>query len=259
MKRMYDTLLAGMLLAAPLFVSCEKDLSINPNPESRMAFVYKNTEDSLVSNSFAYYEDDVVIDTVWLDVMLYGTLEDYDRPIALEQVTTGENDAVPGKHYVAFDDAQLATYYKLPANQLETKLPIVLLRDASLKEENYTLKITFKPNEYFGQSVKERASRSVLIADQLVRPNNWDGTMEWFFGEYGTEKHFFLIQTFGGNWDDAYIEEEILAYYYTDQMVLMGMARRAGEALSELNAEREANGLGLLKEADGTVVEIPIF
>lgn len=83
--------------------------------------------------------------------------------------------------------------------------------------------------------------------------------MEWFFGEYGTEKHFFLIQTFGGNWDDAYIEEEILAYYYTDQMVLMGMARRAGEALSELNAEREANGLGLLKEADGTVVEIPIF
>lgn len=37
------------------------------------------------------------------------------------------------------------------------------------------------------------------------------------------------------------------------------MARRAGEALSELNAEREANGLGLLKEADGTVVEIPIF
>ena len=118
---------------------------------------------------------------------------------------------------------------------------------------------TFKPNEYFGQSVKERASRSVLIADQLVRPNNWDGTMEWFFGEYGTEKHFFLIQTFGGNWDDAYIEEEILAYYYTDQMVLMGMARRAGEALSELNAEREANGLGLLKEADGTVVEIPIF
>lgn len=90
MKRIYDTLLAGMLLAAPLFVSCEKDLSINPNPESRMAFVYKYTEDSLVSNSFAYYEDDVVIDTVWLDVMLYGTLEDYDRPIALEQVTTGE-------------------------------------------------------------------------------------------------------------------------------------------------------------------------
>ena len=135
----------------------------------------------------------------------------------------------------------------------------MLLRDASLKEENYTLKITFKPNGYFGQSVKERASRSVLIADQLVRPNNWDGTMEWVFGEYGTEKHFFLIQTFGGNWDDAYIEEEILAYYYTDQMVLMGMARRAGEALSELNAEREANGLGLLKEADGTVVEIPIF
>lgn len=39
----------------------------------------------------------------------------------------------------------------------------------------------------------------------------------------------------------------------------MGMARKAGEELAKLNAEREANGEGLLKEADGTVVEIPIF
>lgn len=259
MKKIY-VLLMGISLIGTLFVSCEQDLPINQNPESRMAFVYDNLEDSVVTSSFAYYEDDIVIDTVWFDVMLYGMPVDYDRPIALEQVKTGQNDAVAGTHYVPFDDVELASkYYILPANALKATLPIILKRDASLKTDNYNLKITFKPNDAFMASVKERSSRGIIIADQLVKPNSWNYVMDYFFGDYGKEKHFFLIQTFGGNWDDEYIEKEILSYYTTDQMVIMGKARRAGEELAKLNAERETNGEGQLKEKDGTVVEFPIF
>lgn len=259
MKKIY-MLLAGIPLLGILLASCEKDLSINSNPESRIAFVYEDAEDSLVSCTFAYYEDDVVIDTVWLEVMLYGMPTDYDRLISLEQIMTGNNDAVSGTHYVPFDDNELMSkFYKLPANALKTQIPVVLKRDPSLKNEDFMLKIGIKPNDTFVYSVKERNSRVLLLADQLIKPNNWDATVEWFFGEYGKEKHFFLIQVFGGEWNEEYIENEILSYYYTDQTVLMGMARKAGEELAKLNAEREANGEGLLKEADGTVVEIPIF
>ncbi len=244
-------------LACTFFASCEKDLPINSDPESRLAFVYEYTEDSVVTSTFAYYSEDVVYDTVWLDITLYGMPVDYERPIALEQVMTGQNDAVSGVHYVPFDDPDLvANYYVFPANALSSKIPFVVKRDPSLKTADYKLKITFKPNEAFGYSVKERSTRSILIADQLVKPNNWDYSINYFFGDYGKEKHRFLSQVFEANWDEEYIENEILSHM-SDQIVIMGMVRKAGQALADLNAEREAAGLEPLKEEDGTVVTIP--
>ena len=253
------TLVCCSLLVASALAGCEKDLPINQNPESRMAFVYERMKDTLVTRSFAFYNDDVMFDTVWLDFMLLGVPADHERPIAFRQLPTGQHDAVPGVHYVPFDDPGLAGFYKLPANALSVTVPFVFKRDASLKEDDYRLKITFEANEAFVISIKERATRTILISDQLVKPNRWDGLMDYFFGKYGKEKHRFLAQTFGGKWDDEYLDKEIHANAYSDQVLIMNMVRRAYEALATLNAQRAAakGAPDPLKEADGTIVEFP--
>ena len=72
----------------PMFTACEKDLPVYENSQCWLKFNYERDADSLVSYSFAYGPSEVTVDTVWVKVQLMGSVEDYDRPIALEQVMT---------------------------------------------------------------------------------------------------------------------------------------------------------------------------
>ena len=61
-----------------------------------------------------------------------GFLSDQNRPVRLEQVSTGEDDAIPGVHYVSFDDPDFTRLCFVPANQNRTQVPVIaggLLRD----------------------------------------------------------------------------------------------------------------------------------
>ena len=60
------------------------------------------------------------------------------------------------------------------------------------------------------------------------------------------------IEQTGKKWDDEYIESLIKG----DSNYLKYLVRKMSARLSEVNAERTAKGLDVLKEADGTIVEI---
>ena len=155
MKRFIFYILAwvGVLSLA----SCEKDLPVYSDSTSRLNFYYdisstKNFRPELArsSYSFVYGPETAVDDTLWFEVETMGFLADNDRPISLEQVQVdGANNAVADKHYQSFSTPSLQKYYVVPAGKARTKIPVVLLRDASLKTENVVLKFAIKPNEYF--------------------------------------------------------------------------------------------------------------
>ena len=65
-------------------------------------------------------------------------------------------------------------------------------------------------------------------------------------------KHQFLIDESGEKWDDDYIDSLMTGDSLYLRYIMSKMSRR----LSAINAERQAKGLDVLKEADGTVVEI---
>ncbi len=88
--------------------------------------------------TFVYEAPAVVRDTVYIPVNTIGGITDKDRPVKLEQITeytyTYVRDpvtnqitdtiaterpfkAVPGKHYVAFDDPSIASLMVIKANQ----------------------------------------------------------------------------------------------------------------------------------------------
>ena len=165
-----------------------------------------------------------------------------------------------GRHYVSFSDPSLATYYTIPAGKARTKIPVVLLRDASLQSQTVTLRFSIQANENFQNGYPEFQTRTLTFTDQLAEPSEWINLelpypaypQYTYFGKWGPVKHKFLIDETGEKWDDDYIKQLLEG----DSGYLTYMIRKMSKRLDAVNAERQAQGLDVLKEADGTPVVI---
>lgn len=247
-------------------VSCEKDLQVFNDPTCRLNFYYdnlettKNFKDDYAQGNYSFiYKGDVTQDTVWVEMESMGKLSDKDRPIELEQLDTTATMAVAGKHYVAFSDPSLAKYYVMPAGKARTKVPIVILRDASLKKETVVLKYRIKPNAYFESGYGVFQTRSLAITDRLSEPSYWKKAFDMggysyslydCIGDWGAVKHQFMINVTGKAWDDDFIE----SFMTGDNSYLNYLLGKLVNELAKTNAEREAQGLPDLCEEDGTPV-----
>ncbi len=163
-NRLYEAL-AVLLLVAPFFIACEKDLPVYENQECWLKFEYRYWRDTLSNKSFAYHE--MPTDTVWVKVQLMGFPADHDRIIPLKQVPVGDHDAVSGEHYVPFDDTELLQkYYFIPKGEVMREVPIVLKRASSLDAADYTLRLTIGENEFFSAGSKESLSKRIVISNE---------------------------------------------------------------------------------------------
>ena len=117
MKQLINILIGCLFLFG--MSSCEKDLPVYETPDCWLNFVYYNYDGSILetekvtdeiryaSYSFVYAGDEVEIDTVWFEISTMGFVSDEDRPLELEQIQTGKNDAKADVHYVAFTNEEL--------------------------------------------------------------------------------------------------------------------------------------------------------
>ena len=265
------------VVVAVVLAACENDLELFSDPTCRLNFYYedaqvvKNFKDEMskTNYSFVYSGMGIEKDTIWLEVESMGFVSDHDRTITLHQVdTAGVVQAVPGTHYVAFNDPGVASYYVMPAGKARTKLPVVLLRDKSLSEETVVLKIQIQANEYFQPGYDVFQSRSITFTDRLSMPGNWEkgyplpglesyfptyaNYLYYYFGRWGQAKHKFLIEQTGQKWDDDYIEGLMKG----DDSYLSYLSQKLNNVLAQVNAERQQQGLGVLCEADGTPVSL---
>lgn len=256
MKTLY-VILAGFVLLM-LLASCEKDYSLFETTNCYLNFNYEDmTSDeitdgmSTTSYSFVYEGDDVKVDTLWFEVIAMGFLSDEDRPFVLKQFPVeGVDNAVPGVHYVAFDDADLVKYYRIPRGQNTVKIPVVLLRnDPELQKKMMVLKFGFEENDFFAPGYKEMVARTVQIRDFLTEPVGW-----WRanMGTYGQMKHRLMIQWTGEPWDEAYIKE----FGSGDSAYRSYMRQWLRRKLKEENDKRLADpNIGdVYREENGTAV-----
>ena len=165
--------------------SCEKDLPVYETPDCWLNFVYYSYDGSVLgteevtdemryaSYSFVYVGDEVEVDTVWFEVSTMGFVSDEDRPLELEQILTGKNDAKADVHYVAFTNEELKAKYMIPARKTGTKIPVVVKRDPSLSNGDVTLQFTFKDNGYFKPGYDGLTTRTLSISSKLTKPSVW--------------------------------------------------------------------------------------
>ena len=257
MKKIIKHILCGACLLT--MTSCEKELELYNTQDCWLNFYYDWTPEegdwkeewTRSSYSFVYDGSDATEHTEYYTVETMGFLSDQDRLFELEQVMTGNNDAKAGIHYVPFDDATLKSLYVIRAGETKAEIPIILKRDASLKETDVILQFRIKDNGIFKPGYERFQMRTLTISDKLVEPTAWNTTyFFYYFGSYGPVKHQFQIDQTGERFDDEYINYLMNG----DSGYVNYIYEKLVRQLAEYNAEREAQGLGVLCEADGTPV-----
>ena len=252
-------------------LACEEALPDYNTTWSGVQFVLGQTlNPERFSYSFIGKEETRMMDTLWFTVRPQGLLPERNCRIRLEQYEGkewkyiyGEDGAIAdsvlrvfphqaeaGIHYVAFDDADLVKYYRIPRGQNTVKIPVVLLRnDPELQKKMMVLKFGFEENDFFAPGYKEMVARTVQIRDFLTEPVGW-----WRanMGTYGQMKHRLMIQWTGEPWDEAYIKE----FGSGDSAYRSYMRQWLRRKLKEENDKRLADpNIGdVYREENGTAV-----
>jgi hypothetical protein len=160
-----------------------------------------------------------VKDTVYIRINTIGGITDQNRAGKLEQVTEYDityirdpltnkitdsivkekpNKAVPGTHYLALNDPSMQSLLVIRAGKAFDSLPIILLRDASLKTNSYRLRLRIVANNEFAIGETKAIEKTIVFSDRLERFESWKtdaGTSPAFstFGKYSIAKHQFMI------------------------------------------------------------------
>jgi hypothetical protein len=230
------------ILALTVVAGCYKDES-----SDRIDFATRAETDTLRTYSFVFESEHTTQYILWINMSTEGFVRDYPRTVTFKQAPAidGNEDAVPGVHFVPFDDPQVKAKYVIPAGAATASFPIILLRDPSLQESARTLRIVLEENEHFLLSAdKYRLYRNIVFVDMLTQPRMWVP----FFGAYGEAKHRFMIELTGLLFDDEWCTENF--WYASNIDYIYYLQGWFQEKLEERNA-REGSPL---KEKDGTEV-----
>lgn len=195
--------------------------------------VHIQLKDTLaMSYTFIYEDAAVTRDTVLIDLKTIGGIADHNRAVTVEQipeyditykydpttnkvtdstVTPKPYTAVAGKHYIPFTDKGAQAIMFIAADSATGKLPIILLRDTSLKTNSYRLRIRLTANDEFAIGEKYAIERTIIFSDKLERFDSWKvdnytAPAYSYFGKYSTGKHQFMIDVLKTRIDEAWYQ-----------------------------------------------------
>lgn len=213
MKNFQYIVVAGILL---LMFSCKKADYVRYSDVARLQFgpelqwLYFTPyayNDTLKQQTFFYEANTVVADTVYFDIYTIGKETSQDRSFTLKQEQIpGAYNAIPGQHYKDFSDPEVRKNYVIKAGQSHSLVPIILIRDISLKTNSAVLKFIIAEDENFKFGQEQFLWRKLIFTDRLSRPNAWtDAYSTNTFGKYSMVKHKFMIDSTGQKWDQDFL------------------------------------------------------
>ena len=174
---------------------------------------WADTKDSVV---YTFAGKSVDKATVNLLVNLMGLPADHDRIIRLH-VDAANTTAQEGKHY-----ERLAGEYTLEAGEMQTVVPVVLLKDVSLTERSYRLTLALDATDELRLGVTQRTVASIVMSNILVKPSYWEAFwMDYMFGPYSRKKHEIFIQVLGHDFPATSAEYSAMGDYWQTVMYHM--------------------------------------
>ena len=212
MKKTKIFLVALVVMA---LASCKEDpflfndvatLQFGP-PQSAIYQQGSNAAGSLRAYTFFYESVDTRRDTLFFDIYAIGGVSSKDRSFKLEQVQVeGVNNAIAGTHYISFDDPAVSKNLVIKAGQVHSLVPVILLRDVSLKTSDAVLSFNIVENENFKKGEANYLWRRLDFTDRINKPAAWAGTYQnTYYGKYSTVKHKFMMDNTGELWDQDFM------------------------------------------------------
>ncbi|MDE5610974.1 MAG: DUF4843 domain-containing protein [Odoribacter sp.] len=231
-----------------------------------IARVQMSGDEEVLYDFFYKDRNTVMRDTVYLTVHTIGDPEGRARRIVLEQipeydvdyqydnkgnlidsvVTEKPNKAVAGVHYVAMNSEEMQPLLFVAPGAVSVQVPVILLRDASLRTEEVRLCLKLVATEDFQLGEASQLSRTIIFADKLSKPSKWNASIDrYYFGTYSARKHEFMYSVAGEKIDD-----EWFTWVMMDFAELTYFKNKFKNALEKYNADPEniAQGLAPMRE-----------
>lgn len=188
-----------------------------------------------ISETFIFEPATLVRDTVYIRINTMGGISPVDRPVKLVQIPeytytytrdpiTNQvtdsvknpvpNTAKPGIHYIDFNDKAVQNLLVIKANEAQSSLPVILLRDTSLKSNSYRLRLKLEANDQFGLGETKFIERTIVFSDRLERFESWKvdsysaPAFSWF-GKYSVGKHQFMIDVLKQDIDEKWFKASV--------------------------------------------------
>lgn len=221
MKRIY-------ILTISIFFTvfgCSEEKGLLFDDTDRLQFVTvgdKAPEDLIYS--FVWHDETVKRDTVYIPLRVIGRVASKDRYVRVSQVTEYrveykrdnkgyivdsivhelKNKAEPGVHYVPFDAPEVKRLMKIRADKVEDELPVILLRDKSLKDTSMRLRIQLGVSEDFQLGEQQIIARTLVISDRFEKPAAWN-QVRYYLGSYSIAKYMLMLKVVEEKIDDEWL------------------------------------------------------
>lgn len=256
MKQIVYILSVFLLLSA--FSSCE-ETAVEPYTGAPYVSFYAADNYYLkelqsYDRNFVYSSADRTRDTVWVKLIARASIPTRDYRIAIRAYHStsayveDRKDAEPGVHYVPFDSEEMQKHLIFHKGNMYDSIPIILLRDPSLKTEGYRLTIRvadsdeIKAADQLPDDNEDHTYVVIYTADTYIKPLNWDWS-NLRVGVYGPEKHKFMIEhSDGARWDYDFISKlddaDKLYYAYKFYNDLEEYNRTHDKPLTEADGSR---------------------
>lgn len=209
-----------------------------------------NFKDSLPqTHTFGYDGAEVTKATIEVQVDIIGRVVDYPRTVELVQVAKQglENPAVEGRHFV-FDQKDK---WVIPAGATTAMLPITLLRDASLNDGVWNLRLAVTHSAHFEVGDVVAQQKTISFSGKLLKPAFWDVNMNYSLGQWSERKQLFMYavcrERIDQTWfTDSYSQPNAASHY-------QAMFRNA---LFDFNTNLAniASGEAPMKDENGAVI-----
>lgn len=233
-----------LILVSVLTYSCQERDIDTYSGEDYVQFV--NNKDLVCD--FVYLDPAVQRDTVYVEVQLMGNYSRAERTIKLVQATNDTDEffqAEVNKHFVALDNELTSSFLTVSGDQTTARVPIILLRDKSLKENRHELTLKLASADDFFEGDNALNKIKIIIGDKLNEPSNWNVD---YYGDYSVVKHQFFIENTSEKWDNVCLAkinaDKGMRFYYINKLRLR---------LQEFNEDPENIALGIapLREIEG--------
>lgn len=155
-------------------------------------FHYPTQQDTLVSHSFSFEPINKLEHTVELPVRVAGPVS--TAPLSYRvSVVKEKTTAVEGKHYIALEEK-----YSISKGEVESKLPVRVLRSALVGDEVIKLVLRLEPSEDLGVAFASSREIRVDITNNIPQgiKDYWNNYMSagYGLGPYSDAKFLKLLE-----------------------------------------------------------------
>lgn len=239
-------------LALPLASCSEEGLLVNSNDKAYIVFDKNFTKDTTTVSFRMYKEGENA--RIAIPVSTFGQVQTEDLHF---RVTVDESRTTLAPEY-----------YKLPddcvikANQEENDIYIELMKSPEMATKTFVLALQVVEEGKVKQGTREYSRALINVTDRLFQPDWWsvndlgdedsprNSVTSYYLGVYSEDKYLMFLEE---------LKKDDMVFDGKNKQVLRKYAIKLKNTLKNINAEREALGLGPLTDSKtGIEIEVPI-